>query len=893
MGLETYRKKRDFSRTSEPSGPPPKKRMAPRKAGATRTKRGPAAAKAPMFVIQKHAARRLHYDFRLEMDGVLKSWAVPKGPSLDPKEKRLAVQVEDHPIDYADFEGTIPRGEYGAGNVIVWDRGVWAPSGDPHEGLARGKLKITLAGEKLRGGFTLVRMGGRKGGDGSWLLMKEADAEARPLAEGDALEERPESVITSRTLDDMATGQDVKPTKRAASGPDPARIEGARQAPLPRTPEPQLATLVDRAPVGPGWVYELKYDGYRVLASIEDGEARFVTRNGKDWSRKFVALKDAVESLPLKSAVLDGEVAVLRSDGTTDFQALQNALRQGNQAKLVYFVFDLLYLDGQDLRGARLGDRKAALAQVLAAAPAAIRYSDHLEGDGTEVRERACKLALEGVIAKRIGGKYHAGRAHDWLKLKCQHRQELVIGGYTDPSGSRAGFGALLIGVHDAKGQLMFSGKTGTGFTAATLRDLHEKLQSLETPRSPFVSPPRMRGVHWVEPKLVAEVQFTGWTQDGRLRHPSFLGLREDRKAVGIVREVPQRLDAEDESGEGEAMAGRKAGASNGASGGKKQAAKAAAPGGAKSKGAAARSAPGKDDGIAGVRLSHPDKVLYPEDGHTKRDLAHYYEAVADHILPHVADRPMTLVRCPEGLGKPSFFQKHASQGLHEAVRPVPITDKGGPDTYMAIDSLAGLIAFVQMGALELHVWGSRTDRLEQPDRLVFDLDPAPELSWVAVMDGARAVRAWLEDLGLVSYVKTTGGKGLHVVVPITRGRADWDEAKAFTKAVATAMATENPTLYTAIITKARRTNKIFIDYLRNGRGATAVAAFSSRARPGATVSTPLHWDELDAKLDPGELTITTVPRRLARLRKDAWEGFSSVRQSITAEMKRRVGMTP
>ena len=748
MGLETYRKKRDFSRTSEPSGPPPEKRMAPRRAGATRgrTKRATTAAKAPMFVIQKHAARRLHYDFRLEMDGVLKSWAVPKGPSLDPNEKRLAVEVEDHPLDYADFEGTIPRGEYGAGNVIVWDRGVWAPAGDPHEGLAQGKLKITLAGEKLRGGFTLVRMGGRKGGDGSWLLMKEADAEARPLAEGDALEERPESVITARTLDDMAAGRDEAPTKRAASGPDPARIEGARQGPLPRTPEPQLATLVDRAPVGPGWVYELKYDGYRVLASIEGGEARFVTRNGKDWSRRFAALKDAVESLPLKSAILDGEVAVLRPDGTTDFQALQNALREGSQAKLVYFVFDLLYLDGHDLRGARLGDRKAALAQLLAAAPAAIRYSDHLEGDGAEVHERACKLSLEGVIAKRIGGKYHAGRTHDWLKLKCELRQELVIGGYTDPSGSRAGFGALLVGVHDSKGQLTFSGKIGTGFTAMTLRDLHEKLQSLDAPRSPFVSPPRMRGVHWVQPKLVAEVQFTGWTEDGRLRHPSFQGLREDRKAVGIVREVPRRLGPEDESSEGEAMAGRKAGANS---------AKKAAPGGAKSKATAARGARGKDDTIAGVRLSHPDRVLYPEQGITKRALAHYYEEVADHILPHLVDRPLTLVRCPAGQGKPCFFQKHTSQGLSEAVRTVPITDKSGPDLYMAIDSLEGLITLVQMGALELHVWGSRTDRLEQPDRLVLDLDPAPDLSWGAVMDGARAVRAWLQDLGLVSFVKT------------------------------------------------------------------------------------------------------------------------------------------
>lgn len=660
---------------------------------------------------------------------------------------------------------------------------------------------------------------------------------------------------------------------------DLGAIKGAHEAPLPEDIAPQLATLVERAPGEPGWVYELKFDGYRVLTWIDGGAATFVTRSGQDWSDRMVALKDPVEALPVKSAVLDGEVVVVGPGGTTDFQALQNALREGRDAKLVYYVFDLLYLDGYDLRGARLSDRKELLASLIKGAHPSIRYSEHLEADGAEAYAKACSMALEGLVAKRASSVYRGGRGRDWLKLKCGCRQEFVVGGYTEPSGSRTHLGAILVGVHDPDRGFLYSGKVGTGFDSATLRLMAEKLRAIEVDTSPFKNPPKMRGVHWVAPKLVAEVEFTAWTRGGNLRHPSFMGLREDKPAAQIVREASQP----GVKGQAPRVVVREAAPTE---------EKGEAP--VASKRAAVKPEVKGDDTIAGVRLSSPDKVLYPEQGITKRELALYYEAVADHILPHVADRPLTLVRCPEGRGKPCFFQKHTSatsKGPPLGLKPVEIVEKDGPDTYLYLDSTEGLISLVQMGVLEIHVWGSRIDRIEQPDRLVFDLDPAPELAWSAVVRGAKAVRERLRGMGLESFVKTTGGKGLHVVVPIVRGRADWDQVKAFTKAVAVSMAGDFPSLYTAVLTKAKRTNKIFIDYLRNGRGATAVTTFSVRARPGATVSTPVSWEELDKGIRPDEFTVRTVPQRLASLRKDPWEELASMRQSITANMKRGVGL--
>lgn len=687
-------------------------------------------------------------------------------------------------------------------------------------------------------------------------------------------------------------------TRNAPGGrPDLNAIKGARRAPLPRSIEPQLAMLVDHAPTEPGWVYELKYDGYRVLAWLDKGRARFLTRNGKDWTEQFVALAGAVESLPAESAIFDGEVVVMRPDGTTDFQALQNALKEGSQAKLVYFIFDLLYADGVDLRGASLADRKAVLASILAGAPAggAVRYSDHVDADGAIVHRHACRLALEGVVAKRIGAPYRAGRGHDWLKLKCQSRQEFIIGGYTDPGGARTGIGAVLVGLQEKDGSLRYCGKVGTGFTEKTLRDLSARLKAIETATTPFANPPRMPGAHWVKPKLLCEIEFTAWTNGGNLRHPSFQGLREDKAPQGIVREDPQPVGGKEAKSIQEkaapisistAVAARKASTAPVKS-------RVAPKGKAAMKGEAAK--PGVRLGpvvIAGVTLSNPDKPLYPEQGITKQELALYYESVAKWMLPHVALRPLTLVRCPSGQGKPCFFQKHMGEGTPGSVKPVEIRDKGGPDNYLYIDSVEGLVALVQMGALEMHVWGSHIDAVEEPDQIVIDLDPAPELAWDAVVRGAREVRDRLLDLGLESFVKTTGGKGLHVVAPLERGHgADWDSVKAFTKGLAVMMERDSPTRYIANMSKAKRTDKIFIDYLRNGRGATAVCSFSTRSRPGATVSTPIRWEELSASLRPADFNVETVPRRLARLKKDPWDGFSSVRQFITEEMKRHVGL--
>lgn len=681
--------------------------------------------------------------------------------------------------------------------------------------------------------------------------------------------------------------------KHTAKAPDLSAISGAKKAPMLSEVAPELATLADEAPRDGGWVYELKYDGYRVLTFLEGGKARFVTRNGKDWTEQFVALADAVEGLPVEGAVLDGEVAVLQPGGTTDFQALQNALRGGKQAKLVYFVFDLLYLDGYDLRGASLRDRKAALAALFERASAGksdrgnakdglfggrLRYSDHLEGEGALVHKKACMLELEGVVAKRLDSKYRGGRGKDWLKLKCGARQEVVIVGYTDPGGSRTGLGALLLGVHEKDGGLRYAGKVGTGFTEKSLAELSKRLRAMEQEKSPFDSAPRISGAHWVKAELVAEIAFAEWTAGGHMRHPSFLGLREDRRPVGIVREVPQHVigagaGEPKASGDGEKRVG---------------------PKGAGEKSAASKpkkAAPQGSVEIEGVTLSKPDKVLYPDRGLTKLDVARYYERIARYMLPHITDRPLTLVRCPDGQKKHCFFQKHASEGMPPAVKMFEVKEKDGPEHYLYLDSVAGLLSIVQMGVLELHVWGSRIDRVEQPDRLIFDLDPAPELTWDAVVRGAKEVRDRLASLGLTSFVKTTGGKGLHVVVPIARGRGDWDEMKAFTKAFATTMAGDSPSRYTATMSKAKRTDKIFIDYLRNARGATAACAFTTRNKPNATVATPISWEELDEGISPADFTVETVPARLDALPSDPWEELASVRQSITAAMKQRVGL--
>jgi bifunctional non-homologous end joining protein LigD len=866
--LREYRKKRDFSRTPEPEG------------GSAGGRRGDRT-----FVIQKHAATRLHYDFRLELEGTLKSWAVPKGPSLDPLERRLAMHVEDHPIEYGGFEGIIPKGEYGGGTVLLWDRGTWEPEEDPHKGYHAGSLKFTLHGEKLKGSWALVRINDKRqtrDAGKSWLLIKHRDAEARPAQELSIVEARPESVATGRSMEEIAAagdrvwhsnGGEAKTTpepaaratgRRAAAAKKPRApalsaedVPGARRGRLPKFVPPQLATLAAKAPPGEEWLHELKFDGYRILARLEDGRARLMSRNERDWTAKFPAVAEGVARLRVSTAMLDGEVAVFLPDGKTSFQALQNAASgEDTGGRLTYVVFDLLHLDGWDMTGARLEDRKALLARLLKASPAPdpLKYSDHVDGAGPEFFAQACRLGLEGVVSKRRDALYQSARTSDWLKIKCTREQEVVIGGYTDPEGSRVGIGALLAGVYDG-GRLVFAGKVGTGFSDKTLRELHKRLRALEQDACPFTPCPTGLGrPHWVKPSLVAQVTFGEWTTDGRMRHPSFQGLREDKPAEEVVREMP----TPDKSSPPSPPAKRPAAGRGG----------------------------GRNDEVAevaGVRLTHANRVLYPSQGKTKRDLALFYESIADWILPHLAGRPTSLVRCPEGVDKECFYQKHVGFGVPEAIRRVKIREKTKVGDYLVVDTLPALISLVQIGILEIHTWNSVVDRLEQPDRVVFDLDPAPDVPWPRVVAAARLVRKRLEALGLESFVKTTGGKGLHVVVPLASG-VTWEQGADFSRAVAESLAREGPRAFIAQMSKAARTGKVFIDHFRNARGATSVAAYSTRAKPEAPVSVPLEWDELSARLTSDHYTVANLPRRLAGLRKDPWARYWTVRQELPAE---------
>ncbi len=791
--LSDYQAKRDFARTPEPRG----------RLGTARRERS--------FFIQKHAASHLHYDFRLELDGVLKSWAVPKGPSLDPSVSRLAVHVEDHPLDYGSFEGTIPEGQYGAGTVLLWDRGLWVPEGDPVEAYRRGKLTFALEGRKLQGRWSLVRFKGAEDGKKeNWLLRKLQDAAARPTREDDILVSRPESV---------------------RSGAAPRELPGARRSPMPRSIEPELATLVAEAPEGDGWIHEIKFDGYRFLAFLEGGRARLVSRNGLDWTARLPGLAAEIAALPARRLVLDGELVTLTSEGVSDFAALKDALGRQDEETLIYYAFDLLYLDGVDLRKTPLLRRKDALRGLVESARSPrLRYTDHVVGSGEIFHQRSCEFALEGVVSKRKDSPYRSGRGMDWVKVKCQKRQEFVIGGFTDPQSSRQGFGALLLGVQGEAG-LAYAGRVGTGFNTPLLLDLRRRLDDLEQADSPFAAPlPRSerRGVHWVTPSLVAEVSFSNWTRDGRLRHPSFLGLRDDKAAADVVRDHPAPTPA------------------------------ATPP----------------------VRLTHPDRVLYPDEGITKADLARFYQDIAAWILPQVRGRLLSLVRCPEGQSGPCFYQKHRMDALPAAIRVLTLEESDGPATGLFIEDEAGLIALVQLGVLEIHPWGSRVTDLEHPDLCTFDLDPGPGVAWTAVLRAARDLRELLGGLGLESFVKTTGGKGLHVVVPFT-GVPGWPELKAFSKTIAEELMRRSPDRYTTKLTKASRGGRIFIDYLRNGRGATAVAAYSTRAKPNASVAVPLAWEELTPSLRPDQYTVKNLRRRLEKLPRDPWKRFADVKQNL------------
>lgn len=835
MALTAYQKKRDFGKTPEP---------------------GPEAEvtdKGDLFVVQKHDASRLHYDFRLELDGVLKSWAVPKGPSLDPENKRLAVATEDHPLAYGDFEGTIPKDEYGGGTVMLWDRGRWTPKGDPEKGLRKGKLSFELDGEKLHGSWALIQL---KSSDDpkNWLLIKEQDDVAQD--DDDWLEDNSRSIVSGRSMDEIAAApgrvwQDGEAKKSPAAALDPSEFSGAKKKKQASSMKPQLATLAEEVPEGDDWIHEIKLDGYRFLAFIVDGKVRLLTRNGKDWSEKFTPIVQELSHLPIEQGVLDGEVVALEPDGRSNFQALQRAIKFGGDLPLVFYVFDLLFLGGYDLRSTPLLERKSALRDLFPADENAgrVRWLDHLEGNGPAFHEQACETGLEGIICKRRDAPYRNKRSRHWLKVKCMHRQEFVIAGYTDPEGSRTGFGSLLLGVQEDDG-LVYCGRVGTGFSDDMLEELHGRFQELSRKTCPFEKEPKGISLtaHWITPKLLCEVQFTEWTADGHLRHPAFKGLREDKSPAQVKRETPQPPPDQSNS---------------------------------------TRSKDTMD--IAGVTLTNPDRILYPEQGVTKQALAEYYAGIADYVMPHLEKRPISLVRCPSGVSGQCFYQRHVGDTLPAPVRSIAIDGK--EKEYIAIDDLAGLITLVQFGALEIHPWGCREDRPDRPDRLIFDLDPDPGVDWAEIVDAAHEVHDVLAGLGLESFARLSGGKGLHLVVPLTR-RHDWDEAKAFSKAIATLLARDKPDVYTANMSKKKRQGKIYVDFQRNSRTATAVASYSTRARSGAPVAVPLRWDEVTADRAPDSYDIHAVSRRLGALDSDPWDGFFSIRQSITNEMKQTLGMS-
>ncbi|MGY2485487.1 DNA ligase D [Cupriavidus sp. CP313] len=840
--LDKYRRMRDFGATPEPGG------------GAARTRSKPRKRAGELsFVIQKHAARQLHYDFRLELGGALKSWAVPKGPSLDPGDKRMAIHVEDHPLDYAGFEGVIPAGHYGAGTVIVWDRGTWLPVGDAEAGYRAGKLKFELRGEKLHGHWTLVRMhGSQQKEQDAWLLIKERDEAAVPASEFDVVEALPDSVLggTQRKPAAKRAKTSQPPDEAAPDAHSMAKSlkppRGAPRAALPLALAPQLATLVEQPPSdAQAWRYEIKFDGYRLLARIDGKDVRLFTRQGHDWTSKLRALARDVGTLGLPDGWLDGEIVVLGKHGATDFQALQNAFDTARVEGIQYFVFDLPYFAGHDLRKVPLVERRALLRRIFAhnTSPR-LQFSEDFEASPADMLEAACRMKLEGVIGKRADAGYVSARSSTWIKLKCTLRQEFVVAGFTDPKGSRASIGSLLLGVHDSGGRLRYAGNVGTGFDTRTLAALRTQLDALRAGSAPFESVPAGVKGHWVRPKLVAEVSFGSWTREGRVRHAVFHGLRTDKPARAVSVERPAAPAAKG-----------------------KPAAKAAKH---------ATAAGGK------VAISHAGRVIDTASGLTKSDLVRYYERAAPLMLPHLRGRPIAMVRAPSGVGGAQFFQRH---GDTLRVDGLNVLDPGlwpGHPALLEIVSAEALVAAAQLNVVEFHTWNASKRSIDRPNRIVFDLDPGEGVPWAQMQEAAALMKALLDKLGLASFLKTSGGKGLHVVVPITP-RAGWDEVKAFAHDAVRHVAATIPQRFVAKSGPRNRVGKIFIDYLRNGVGATTVAAFSARARPGLGVSMPVWWEELDSLQGAAQWTVANAgPRLDALAADDPWADYARTRQAIT-----------
>jgi bifunctional non-homologous end joining protein LigD len=818
LDIETYNKKRDFSKTKEPKG---------------RKLKG----KGDSFVVQKHDASRLHWDFRLELDGVLKSWAVPKGPSLDPGDNRLAMRTEDHPLDYGTFEGTIPRGEYGGGTVMMWDRGRWIPDEgkDPSKTIEEGHLHFALDGERMKGEWVMFRLKGREGERGEpWMLKKVTDDFAKP-DEGDALvEECVTSVTTGRTMAEIAAGADVWRSNRG--GRKGGRAKRKAGAGPPKFQSPQLATLVDEVPTGSGWLHEYKYDGYRLLIATAGGAASAFTRKGHDWSDKFRAIVKAASDLPA-GCLIDGEAVALGDKGKPSFQLLQASLK-GGKADLAFYAFDLLVDRGEDITRLPNIERKERLAALLRAASHPILYGDHVIGKGEALFDAICKEGGEGIISKKASAPYSGARGRNWLKVKCIQRQEFIIVGWQE-SDKRRGFRSLHLAVREG-GKLRYVGKVGTGFNDKMIMDMSETMRPLEVDQPPLDVPrTARRGSHWLEPKLVAEIAFTEFTNEGILRHPSFIALRDDKSALDVVREVPKQLKRSEAKGD-----------------------KATAEG-------------------LGVKISNRDRIIYDADKLTKGQLADYYAAVAPLMMVDTARRPISLVRCPQGRSKKCFFQKHDSGSFGPDVKHVPVKEKkGGTEDYLYIDDARGLLTLVQMGTIEIHGWGSRVKPLEKPDRLVFDLDPDVGLDFSDVRSAAVRLKALLADLGLVSFPMVTGGKGLHVIVPLD-ATAPWPKVSDFAERFARAIAQAEPGRFTANIRKVAREGRIFLDYLRNQRGATAIMPYSARARDGAPVAAPIAWEELDSIKGGNIFSILDADELLARASSKLLAGWGKAKQRL------------
>ncbi|HWH85923.1 MAG TPA: DNA ligase D [Pseudomonas sp.] len=866
--LDDYNRMRDFSATSEP-------------AAVKRPGRKTAKDHALQFCIQKHDASHLHYDFRLELDGALKSWAVPKGPSLDPKVKRLAIHVEDHPLDYATFEGSIPEGHYGAGDVIVWDRGVWIPLEDPHKAYAKGRLKFELQGEKLGGVWNLVRthMPGKKE---QWFLIKHQDNAARPQDDFDVLVAEPDSVLSERTIVGKPTlaAEQVKPVKKAPAKPrKPAsgQLTGARKAKLPALIKPELATLVDSAPEGE-WSYEIKFDGYRIMARIDHDEVQLFTRNGHDWTHKLPQQAKALAALGLESAWLDGEMVVANEQGVPDFQALQNAFEAGRSGNIVYYLFDVPYLNGVDLRDVPVEERRAALSTILGTQKdPTLRFSEAFAETPEALLNSACQMQMEGLIGKRLGSPYVSRRSGDWIKLKCKHRQEFIVVGYTEPKGARSAFGALLLGLHDRdSGELRYAGKVGTGFNETTLKSILARLKPLQTKSAAVVNPPsgfEAKGVHWLKPKLLAEVAFAEMTKDGSVRHAVFHGMRDDKPAEDITEERAKPVKA--------AKSEKPQKPEKTETAAKKPVKKATA--------SKAETAPSQA-GLAGgkVRITHPDRVIDAVSGTTKMQLAQYYASVAEYILPQLKDRPVALVRAPDGIGGELFFQKNAERLAIPGITTLDKELTGQP--VMLINNAEALIGAVQMSTVEMHTWNATTVDLDKPDRFVLDLDPDPALPWKSMVEATALTLTVLDELGLKAFLKTSGGKGIHLVVPLTR-KHGWDEVKDFSHAIVSHMANLLPDRISAVSGPKNRVGRIFIDYLRNGLGATTICTYAARTREGLPVSVPVYREEVAELKGGNQWNIHNVHERLAEVGDEPWADMKKTRQTITAEMRKRVGM--